>query len=137
MVHALEEFWRVLAPEGVLVDLRPLGMGTPLFIRSTQGWRSAGPLARDELRQHVNAANQAIRKVVRGRLFLRKAFQYFTVYYYWDDLEELHQAMEGSWKGDLVVSVAVWKRAHALFADGSGRQRVRIPVKMKITTFRK
>ena len=137
MVHALKEFWRVLVPKGVLIDLRPICMDVDLLILSSQGWKSAGRVDRGELRLHDNAANLAMRSVVKERFFKRVEEAYFITKYYWNDLEELRTDTDGCWKEDVTISENTWQRASMLLESGSGEDRICVPVKEKIVTYQK
>lgn len=69
MVHALREARRVLKPDGILIDLRPPVMHSPVGIlragRFTELGRTCGSLDGDR------AANRAVSRVLAGRLFRR------------------------------------------------------------------
>jgi hypothetical protein len=137
MVHALKEFWRVLVPRGVLIDLRPICMDVDLLILSTHGWKSAGRVDRGELRLHDNAANLATRRVVNGGLFHRIKTTYFTTKYFWNELEGLKTDTEGCWKEDASISEDTWRRAGRLLEGGNGEDRICISVKEKIVIYQK
>ncbi len=137
MVHALEQFWRVLAPNGTLIDLRPICMDVVLLILTVHGWVSAGRVDRGGERLLDNAANLAMRTVVLRHLFTRTSLAYFITRYYWNDLEELRTDSEGKWKEDVTIAEETWRRARNLFGTTSGDDRVCVPVKRKIATYRK
>lgn len=137
MVHALKEFWRVLVPRGVLIDLRPICMDVDLLILSAYGWERAGRVDRGELRLHDNAANLVMRSAVSERLFQRLKRTYFITKHYWNDLEGLRTDSEDCWKEDVTISEDTWQRASSLLETGSGEDRVCVPVKRKIATYQK
>lgn len=137
MVHALKEFWRVLVPKGVLIDLRPICMDVELLIHTARGWKAVGRVDRGELRLHDNAANLAMRKVVQEGLFRKVKKAYFITNHYWNDLEGLRTDADGCWKEDVTISEETWVRARTQMESGSGEDRVRVPVKRKITTYEK
>ncbi len=137
MVHALKQFWRILAPNGTLIDLRPTCMDVDLLIQSKKGWVSAGRVDRGELRLHDNAANRTMRTVIQEGLFKKVHFTYFLTRHYWNDLEGLRTDTEGSWKEDATIAEETWQRARSLLGTGSGEDRICVPVRRKITTYQK
>ncbi len=137
MVHALKELWRVLAPNGVLIDLRPTCMDVDLLIQTDQGWEAAGRVDRGELRLHDNAANLAMRKVVDEHFFKKIKLTYFNTRHYWNDLEGLRTDASGCWKEDVTIAEETWQRARLLLGNRGGEDRVCIPVKRKISSYLK
>ncbi len=137
MVHALKQFWRILAPKGNLIDLRPTCMDVDLLILTGREWRSAGRVDRGELRLHDNAANRALRTVIQEGLFKKIHFTYFLTRHYWNDLEGLRTDTEGSWKEDATIAGETWRHARSLLGTSGGEDRVCVPVRRKITTYQK
>jgi hypothetical protein len=137
MVHALQEVRRVLKPGGIVIDLRPICVAVPLFILTSTGWISAGIADRGPERVDDVAANRAMRIVVRDGSFKKLRLEYFNLNYYWNDLKELKMDLEGRWKGDIVISREIWQHARRLFKNGSGQDRIWIPIRMKIARYQK
>lgn len=105
MVHALELLHAVLAPQGVLADLRPdRSANPPNRTRHPQVYCIAG----DE-RVHAGylktlkpvadyrAANLAVRRVIRRGLFALQAVEVFDFHYYFDSLTHLEKALATRW----------------------------------------
>lgn len=69
MVHALEEAWRVLKPDGLLIDLRPAMVHRDVGVKGAQGFRKLG--AMDERFEDDIVANRAVAAVLRRGLFRR------------------------------------------------------------------
>ena len=137
MVHALQEVWRVLIPHGILIDMRPICVDVPLYILTTNRWKSAGFVDRGQERANDIASDRAIRRVIHDGLIKRIKCEYFNLNYYWTDLNELKIDVEGAWKEDVILSKENWERAQQLFAKGTGQDRVRIPIRMKISKYQK
>jgi len=137
MVHALQEVWRVLIPRGIIIDLRPICVDVPLYILTSDGWKSAGFVDRGLERVNDIASDRAMRLVIQDRSFKRIMREYFYLNYYWNDLNDLKTDLEGSWKEDVILSKENWERARHLFTTGTGQDRVRIPIRMKITKYQK
>jgi hypothetical protein len=137
MVHALKEAWRVVKPAGVIIDLRPISIDTPLLILTASGWESAGLPDQGPDRVHDNASNGSIRKLVKARLFLKLRQRYFDVSHYWNNLEELEMDIEERWKDDVIISSEIWQRARLLCKTGKAEKRVRFPFRKKITLYQK
>jgi uncharacterized protein YeeX (DUF496 family) len=137
MVHALEETCRVLKPDGILIDLRPISVDVPLLILTASGWKSAGIPDQSPDRVHDLAADHALRIVLQDGLFTRVKRKYFDVNNYWNSLKALKEDIEDRWKDDVIVSTEIWQEARILFKNGSGQKRVRFPFRKKISVYQK
>ena len=137
MVYALKETWRVLRPSGTLIDLRPLSIDVPLLILTNAGWKSAGLPDQSQDRVHDNAADRAMRAVVHDGLFSRTKRKYFDVNNFWNSLAALKEDVEERWKEDVIVPKGIWREARLLYKNGSGKQRVRIAFRKKISVYQK
>jgi hypothetical protein len=69
MVHALEEAWRVLSPDGLLIDLRPAMVHRRVDVVDAAGHRRLG-FMRERFDDDI-LANRAVAGVVRRGLFRR------------------------------------------------------------------
>ncbi len=135
MVHALHEAWRVLLPQGILIDLRPLCKDAPLEIGLTGGSALAGPVDMSPGIVHEVAADRAIEAVVREGIFTRLQLEFFDFAYYWDNVADMLADMDEYWKGDVILPALVVRRARALFKKYQPQARVRLRVPMKIEKF--
>lgn len=69
MVHALEEAWRVLRPDGLLIDLRPAMVHRDVGVTGAQGFRKLGVM-RERFGDDI-VANRAVSSVLRRGMFRR------------------------------------------------------------------
>jgi hypothetical protein len=69
MVHALEEAWRVLSPDGLLIDLRPAMVRRRVDVIAADAHRKLG-FMRERFDDDI-LANRAVAGVVRRGLFRR------------------------------------------------------------------
>ena len=134
MVHALDEIYRVLAPGGLLLDLRPVSGDTPLEIVRTGVVELAGHF--DESSDHPDdvAANNAIARAVRRGQFVRERDGQFRFAYYWDSVDEMRAYVKDRWTASRLPG-GVSRKARRLMAPGDGKVRAR--VRMSITRLRK
>jgi SAM-dependent methyltransferase len=138
MVHALKEIHRVLAPEGILIDLRPLTGDWPMEVASQREVKEAGRvsdmpvgLADDQ------AANDSIAQAAKGNWFVREQGEFFPFFYYWDSPNEMQEYIESEWVDFLTVEEAVWKNIRSLWAVADADARLRVRLKMMITRWKK
>jgi hypothetical protein len=138
MVHALDEIRGVLAPGGLLVDLRPLLDRWPVEVSWTNGHAPAGratdlaePLADDE------AANAAMGALASSGAFQREREETFPLYYYWDTPKEMEAYIAEEWSDVIAVEEDAWNRLRSMWASASADARVRLQIKMWIARYRK
>ena len=94
MVDALREVWRVLRPDGCLVDLRPLARNTPIEPveagRAVEvGQLDGSPGVPDDL-----ACDEALARVVDEGAFRYDGVRRFEFGLYFDTVEELRGHVE-------------------------------------------
>ncbi len=136
MVHALHEAWRVLLPQGILIDLRPLCKDAPLEVVHNSGSALAGPVGMSPGIAHEVAADQAIESVVREGIFTRLQLEFFDFTYYWDNIADMLSDMEDEyWKGDVILPAPVIRKARTLCKKYQPQARVRMRMRMKLETF--
>ena len=137
MVHALHEAWRILRPQGILIDLRPLCADAPLEIVFTGGCDSAGPVDMSLGIAHENAADHAVESAVGEGIFKELELEHFDFAFYWDTPKEMKAEMDEYWKDDAILSPDVLQRAAALFKKRRSQAQVRLRVPMKLAKFEK
>jgi hypothetical protein len=138
MVHALEEIWRVLVSDGVLIDLRPLAANWPVEVVSRRERQRAGHVTDSEAALKDDAAaNQAVEDAAQRGWCRREKEQTFPFNYYWDSPEQMRQFMEEEWEDFASLEEDLWKRIRSLWAVADADARVRIQVNMLITRWRR
>jgi hypothetical protein len=138
MVHALHEVHHVLAPDGILVDLRPIEDHWPVEVASLRESREAGRvmdlpvgLADDE------AANQSVAQILKEGKFEREKEEFFPFFYYWNSPKEMEKFIAEEWEDFVGIEENVWKDLRSLWAIANADARVCIRVKMLISLWHK
>lgn len=134
MVHALEEIQRVLKPNGVLIDLRPLESNWKVEVVSASGWQRCGSLS--DLPQGVaddEAANQATSEIERRGLFIKEKEEMFDYFYYWDTPSEMKEFIESEWEDFEKLEDDVYRKTNSAWVSAGADARVRVRVQMLIT----
>ena len=136
MVHALDEIKRTLNPNGILIDLRPVEDHWSVEVASEQGVQVAGQLtdmptgkADDE------AAFHAMREAESRGWFVKKLEEEFAFFYYWDTPSEMKEFMEEEWEDFEKIEEDVYRAAQSLWSLANADARVRVRVKMLITSW--
>ncbi len=137
MVHALHEAWRILRPQGILIDLRPLCTDAPLEIVFTGGYESAGLVDMSLGIPEENAADQAVESAAGEGIFKELTLEQFDFAFYWDTVNEMKTDMDGRWMYDAVLHPDVHRQAAALFEKRRSEARVRLRVRMRLAKFEK
>jgi hypothetical protein len=138
MVHALDEIRRVLVPDGVLIDLRPLGDRWRVEVFSARETRQTGAMT--DLPAGVeddHAANQAMAEGERHGWFLREKGELFSIHYIWDTASEMEEWIDSEWEGFVAVGEETRRATRSAWALGDADSRVRVEVKVLITRWKK
>jgi hypothetical protein len=90
MVHALHEAWRVLKPNGLLIDLRPATVHRRVGLLRAGEVQWLGVMR--ERFDDDRAANRAVAEVVRQGLFKRQGWKRFEFHRTFDNVAEF-----GAW----------------------------------------
>lgn len=138
MVHALKEIQRVLVPDGILIDLRPMLDRWQIQVASAREIRETGQvqdfpvgLADDE------AANQAMAESEAKGWFVREHEEFFPFIYSWDTPNELTEWIEEEWQDFITVDDETQQSTRSAWAVADADARVRLKMKMLITRWRK
>jgi len=138
MVHALSEIHRVLVPDGVLIDLRPLCDRWSIEVFSARETRETGHLtdlpvgvADDE------AANRAIAGVESNGLFKRESEEFFAIHYVWDTASEMETWIDEEWENVAALEEESKRATRSAWALGDADSQVRVKVKILITKWKK
>src|SRR5512135_1145004 len=109
MVHALREAYRVLKPDGILIDLRPAAEHRRLGLGAGRRWRVVGPL--HEILDQDHAANSAIAQVVREGYFQEEERKQFLLDRVMDTVAEFHDWLaDFNQRRDLLAPAPLLKR---------------------------
>ena len=137
MVHALREIRRVLADDGVMIDLRPIQDRWPVEVASAHATRETGRvrdlpsiLADDE------AANRAMLKAAENGWFSRDKAGLFSYYYSWDTPSEMEEWIQEEWQDFLAMDEETKRVTRSAWALDEADARVRLKVKMSITSWK-
>jgi len=137
MVHALGEIRRVLVPDGLLIDLRPLQDRWQIEVPSAQEVRETGrvqdlptPLADDE------AANRAMAQASEDGWFARDREEFFSYYYSWDTPSEMEEWIAEEWEDFIRMDEETKRATRSAWTLGGADARVRLKVKILITRWR-
>ena len=138
MVHALSEIRRVLVPNGILIDLRPILSNWPVEVVSRRENRETSRiqdlplgLADDE------AANQSIAQAEQNGWFRRDVEEFFPFYYSWDAPSEMEEWITDEWHDFIQLEEASKRVTRSVWALGDADAVVRVKVKMLITRWKK
>jgi hypothetical protein len=138
MVHALEEIRRVLLPDGILIDLRPLADRWRVEVVSGAGIQETGRV--DDLPEQVDgdaAANRAMKEAESRGWFQREVEEFFPFFYSWDTPSEMEQFVEEDWGGFIALGDETKAKTRSAWALADADSRVRIRVNILITRWRK
>ncbi len=137
MVHALGEIRRVLVPDGILIDLRPVLDRWPVEVISAREVHETGRLqdlssglADDE------AANRAVAQAAENAWFARDQEEFFPFYYSWDTPSEMEEWIADEWNDFLGMDEGTKQATRSAWAIGNADSRVRVRAKMLITKWR-
>ncbi len=134
MVHALSEIRRVLVPDGILIDLRPVLDRWQIEVLSAREVRETGRvqdfsigLADDE------AANRTVSQASNNGWFTRDQEEFFSYDYSWDTPSEMEEWIATEWEDFIAMDEETKQSTRSAWALGDADTRVRLRVKMLIT----
>lgn len=138
MVHALSEIHRVLIPNGILIDLRPILDHWQIEVASAREVQITGRM-QDFQRglEDDAAANQAMREAETNGGFEREREEFFPLIYSWDSPSEMDEWIKEEWDGFIDLDEATNRATRSAWAVGDGDSRVRVKAKMLITRWKK
>jgi SAM-dependent methyltransferase len=134
MVHALDEIRRVLKPNGILLDLRPVEANWSVEIVSSAGWQAAGRLSDLPVAvEDDEAAFRAMREAQSKGWYIKKEEKEFPFFYYWDTPSEMKEFMDTEWEDFEKMEEHVYQKASSMWASANADARLRVRVNMLIT----
>lgn len=138
MVHALSEIRRVLTPDGILLDLRPMQARWPVEVISARETRETGRIV-DFPRgvEDDEAANRAMAEAKQKGWFLRERETTFPYIYSWDSPSELEEWIADEWEDFIAMNEETKRATRSAWALGDADSRVCVQVKMLITRWKK
>jgi hypothetical protein len=138
MVHALSEIHRVLVPDGVLIDLRPLCDRWGVEVFSARETHETGHLTDLPVAvEDDEAANQAMASVESNGLFTRESETFFAIHYVWDTASEMETWIDEEWENVAALEEESKRTTRSTWALSDADSQVRVKVKMLITSWHK
>ena len=118
MVDALNEIQRVLTPNGILIDLRPLAGSWPIedTHRRVKSKNQDAPLKCWLAWKMTEPLNQAIAQAAEQKWFVREREEFFPFFYYWDSPNEMKEYIDDEWEDFISVDEATWKNVRSMWA---------------------
>ena len=138
MVRALEEIRRVLAPDGILIDLRPLADNWRVEVVSMREVKRTGRV--DDLPEQTSgdlASNAAMQEVEKRGWFKREQDELFPFFYTWDTPSEMEEFVDDDWQDFVGMTEDTRRATRAAWAVADGDSRVRVRVEVWIAKWRK
>lgn len=134
MVHALEEIRRVLVPNGILIDIRPLADRWPVEVRSTGAFKQTGRVTDLPLQVDGDvAANQTMKEVEARGWFEREREELFPLRYSWDTPSEMEAFIDDEWGDFIQLDEPAKMATRATWASAEAAARVQLRVQILIT----
>jgi len=138
MVHALSEIRRVLVPNGILIDLRPVSDRWQIEVFSARETNETGRVTDQPLGlEDDKAANNAMKDAEANGWFERERETFFPLHYVWDSAKEMEEWIDTEWEDFIGISDDARQTTRSAWALGDADSRVRVKVKMLITRWRK
>jgi hypothetical protein len=137
MVHALSEIRRVLVPNGLMIDLRPLQDRWPIEVASGREVRETGRVQDfASLLADDQAANRAMSEAEENGWFVREQEALFPFHYTWDTASEMEEWIEAEWQDFISLDEETKRATRSAWALGDADSQVRVRAKMLITRWR-
>ena len=137
-MHALDEVRRVLAPDGILIDLRPLADNWRVEVVSLREVKRTGRV--EDLPVQTNgdvAANAAIQAAEKRGWFKREQDELFPFFYSWDTPSEMEEFVDDDWSDFVGMEEDTRRATRSAWAVADGDSRVRVRVEILIARWRK
>jgi hypothetical protein len=137
MVHALEESRRVLQPDGILIDIRPLNGQWPIEVTSSRGVKETGLLDDFPEPLHSNrASNEAMKEVEARGWFRQEQEEFFPFFYSWDTPSEMEQFVAEDWSDFVALGDAAKMATRSAWATADADSQIRVRVKILVAKWK-
>ncbi|HKJ37415.1 MAG TPA: hypothetical protein VJ972_01450, partial [Anaerolineales bacterium] len=138
MVHTLNEIKRVLVPNGILIDLRPILDRWHIEVVSTRETQTTGRVQDYPLGLADDAAaNKAMSTAEENKWFVRENEEFFPIIYVWDSANELEEWIHDEWDEFIGRDEETRRATRSAWALGDGDSRVHVMVNMLVTRWTK
>lgn len=137
MVHALKEAWRVLVPQGTMVDVRPLSLDVPLEIVYKGGCEPAGMVDMSPDLPFDIAADKAIENVIDDGFYKEIYKEQFDFAFYWQTIKGMQEDLKENWEGEVNIAKEVWANAKQIIKQRHPQTRIRLGMQMKLAIYKK
>ena len=138
MVHALEEIRRVLAPDGILIDIRPLADNWRVEVASLREVKRTGHVT--DLPEQTNgdeASNAALDDVEKRGWFRREQSELFQFIYSWDMPSEMEEFINDDWNDFIELDEDTKRATRSAWAIADADSRVRVRMQIVIARWKK
>ena len=137
MVHALNEIHRVLVPNGILIDLRPVLDNWHVEVASAREVRETGRVQDFPMGLADDAAaNKAVAEAESNGWFKRESEEFFPLHYSWDTATEIEEWIHEEWEDFIGLDNETKRATRSAWALGDADSRVRVKVKMLLTRWK-
>lgn len=138
MVHALSEIHRVLIPNGILIDLRPLLSHWEVEVTSMRETRLTGRVNDFEVGiADDTAANRTLAEAESNGWFVREREEFFPYLYSWDSPHEMEEWIDEEWNDFIDLDENAQRATRSAWALSDGDARVQLRMKMLIGRWRR
>ena len=134
MVHALAEVRRILKPDGILIDIRPLSGTWPIEVASIREVKKTGHV--DDFPEPLKAdraSNEAMQDVEARGWFSRDRQEFFSYSYSWDMPSDMEEWIADEWQDFVALGEETKRATRSAWALGDADARVRLQVRMLIS----
>ena len=138
MVHTLNEIKRVLVPNGILIDLRPVLDNWRIEVASNRDTRETGRVQDYPLGLADDAAaNKAMAEAEENKWFTCESVDFFPIVYSWDSASEMEEWIHEEWEEFIGLDEETKRATRSAWALGDGDTRVRVKIMMLIARWKK
>ncbi len=135
MVHALTEAYRVLKPNGILIDMRPAAKHRRAGLGEGKRWRFVGAL-RENFDDDI-ASDRAVKQVVRDGLFRRESQIEFDLDRVMDTLQDFRAWLDDFSAEKLPSHESLYRKVERTLAKEPHGIKIAVRGPLKIGLLRK